>query len=94
MPDLVASLHRSYHRLVDLALRVDPTSALNRGRHGVREVFLLYLDDGRARALLEGDQGGGLAAGHPQPGVIPPNPPHRNWRILSRRSLSLIAAPP
>ena len=33
MPDLVARLHRSYHRLVDLALRVDPTSALNRGRH-------------------------------------------------------------
>jgi len=58
MPDLVASLHRSYHRLVDLALRVDPTSALNRGRHGVREFFLRYLDDGRARALLEGDQDG------------------------------------
>lgn len=32
MRDLVASLHRSYHRLVDLALRVDPASALNRGR--------------------------------------------------------------
>jgi hypothetical protein len=32
MTDLLASLYRTYHRLVDLVLSVDPTSALNRGR--------------------------------------------------------------
>lgn len=32
MPDFVAPLNRSYHRLVDLFLRVNPSSALNRDR--------------------------------------------------------------
>ena len=32
MPDPLARLNRVYHRLVDLYLRVDPSSALNRGR--------------------------------------------------------------
>ncbi len=30
MPDLIAPLYDGYHRLVNLALRVDPSSALNR----------------------------------------------------------------
>ncbi|MEE8347322.1 MAG: DUF547 domain-containing protein [Dehalococcoidia bacterium] len=32
MPDLIGRLNRGYHRLVDLYLRVDPSSALNRDR--------------------------------------------------------------
>lgn len=32
MPDVIAAAYGGYHRLVDLALRVDPSSALNRGR--------------------------------------------------------------
>ena len=30
MPDLIAPLYGGYHRLLNLALRVDPSSALNR----------------------------------------------------------------
>jgi hypothetical protein len=32
MPDLIATVYSGYHRLVDLALRVDSSSALNRDR--------------------------------------------------------------
>jgi hypothetical protein len=32
MPDAISPLNRGYHRLLDLYLRVDPASALNRGR--------------------------------------------------------------
>jgi hypothetical protein len=32
MPNLVAAVYGGYHRLVDLALRVDPSAALNRDR--------------------------------------------------------------
>ena len=32
MPDLLAPLYGAYHRMVDLSLRVNPSSALNRGR--------------------------------------------------------------